>query len=178
MGWPEEPTSWGVPGHTNTGAEFEAIREQLRRKSAPIAGTRWVNGATIAAGIAGTEITSNIATGTGRFEAGRRYRVKVRVNLLATNTTDTFLFRIRLTSAVGTQIDDHTYQHRNTTYSWREYWESDFSPATDVTDTLVLTCQRLSGGAGTISFIAGATTAPVFMEVWDDGHTTDVTSIT
>lgn len=177
MGWPEEPTTWGDPGHVNRGDEFEAIRDQIRRMSSPVCGVRWVTGTVIAAGITGTEITSNVETGVGRFEAGRRYKIHMKLHLQTSDTTSVYSIRARVGSVSGTQLDYFDWQGQTTnTGRWVTHI-MDFCPSTDILDTIVLTIQRVSG-AGTIDLEAGSTTSPLYFEVWDAGHATDVTNVT
>lgn len=176
MGWPEEPTSWGVPGHVDQGLETELIRDQIRRLSAPVAGTRYLAGTNLAAGIAGTESSTNMSTGVGFFEAGRRYKVRVRWNMTTSDTTSTYLFRFRVGDTSGTQINEWTYTAQGASFGWRYFYESDWVPSADTLDTIVWTCQRV-GGTGTLTVIAGATTAPTFIDVWHAGHDDDVTTV-
>jgi hypothetical protein len=176
MGWPEEPTDWGAPGHVDRGDEFEAIKDQIRRLSGPVTGVRYVTGAVIAAGIAGTESSSNISTGQGRFESGRRYKVKMKLHLQTSDTTSVFSIRARVGSLAGTQIDYFQWIGQNTGLGFWVTHEMDFTPSADLLDVVLLTGQRVSG-AGTIDFEAGSTTSPVYLEVWEAGHTTDVTTV-
>lgn len=176
MGWPEEPTDWGAPGHANRGDEFEAIRDQIRRLSAPVAGRRYTSGSVIAAGIAGTEALANIETGTGRFESGRRYRIKAKIHIQHSTTSNVAVWRHRIGSLTGTQIDYIQTLVANTGTGFWWYWESDFCPSTDIVDTIVLTAQVVSGG-GTVDAEAGSSTSAAFYEVWDMGHLTDVTTV-
>lgn len=177
MGWPEEPTDWGAPGHTNRGDEFEAIRDQIKRMSAPVCGRRYVSGVVIGAGIAGVETATNIETGTGRFVAGRRYKIKAKLHVQHSTTSNVAVLRARVGSVSGTQIDYIQTLVANTGTGFWWYFEMDFSPSTDIVDTIVLTAQVVSGG-GTIDLEAGSSTSPVYFEVWDAGHLTDVTTVT
>lgn len=177
MGWPEEPTSWGNPGHINRGDEFEQIRDQIRRLSTAVCGSRYLAGTNLAAGIVGTESSTNMSTSTGQFEAGRRYKIRVRWNMTTSDTTSVYLFRLRLDSTSGTQLNEFTYTAQGASFGWRYYYESDWVPSSDVIGTVVWTAQRV-GGTGSVTVIAGTTTAPTFIDVWESGHATDVTTIT
>ncbi len=177
MGWPEEPTEWGDPGHANRGDEFEAIRDQLRRLSAPVCGKRWVSGVAIGAGISTTEVASNIDSGTGRFEAGRRYKIKTKLHIQMSTTSNVATLRARVGSVSGTMIGSFQHTMANTGTGFWRYTEFDFCPTTDIVDTIVLTAQIVSGG-GTVDLESGSSTDPVYFEVWDAGHLTDVTTVT
>lgn len=176
MGWPEEPTDWGAPGHASRGDEIEAIRDQIKRLSAPVCGTRWVSGVTIAAGISTTEILTNIATGIGRFESGRRYKIKARLHIQMSTTSNVATLRARVGTVTGTLIGSFQHTMANTGTGFWRYHEFDFCPTADILDTIVLTGQIVSGG-GTFDLEVGSTTDPVFYEAWDSGHLTDVTTV-
>lgn len=176
MGWPEEPDDLGAPGHANRSDEIEALRDQIFRLSKPVAGIRYINGATIAAGVSTTEVFSNVSTGVGRFEAGRRYKIKMKLHIQMSATTNVAVFRARVGSVTGTQIDYFQVQAPNTGLGFWHYMEMDFCPSTDITDSIVLTMQIASGG-GTVDLEDGNPGSPLYFEVWDAGHLTDVTTI-
>jgi hypothetical protein len=174
MGWPEEPTDWGSPGHVDRGDEKEQIRNQISRLSAAIGYNRWTSGANLAAGIAGTESLANMDTGEVFLESGRLYIVKVRVEATFT-ATDTYLYRIRKDTVAGTQLDEFTFTCANASFGWRPYWECDYIPSADEETTILLTCQRMSG-AGNTTVKAGTSTKPTFMKIEYGGHSTDATT--
>lgn len=124
-----------------------------------IAGTRYNTTGTLASGLAGTESTIGMTTGSATVNTASRYLIRARVRCIPSAAAESFWrFRIRKTDTSGFQYAEKLIRTYQNWYADQFEFSGVIAPGSNNTAAYVLTCERLTGTA-TLSILANSNDA-------------------
>jgi hypothetical protein len=133
-----------------------------------VGGTRYTGTGNLSAGITTIETDVNMTTGALSLQAGRLYRIHVKVKWQGSVTNDEHLFRVRDTNLLGTQRAEFTTRNLDQNLGWETYLEADYETSVAETKTWIVTAVRLAG-TGTLAVVGGGTINATYIVVEDAG---------
>lgn len=104
--------------------------------------------AALATGVSTTEVLTNMDTGSLTLTVGRSYDFRVRAYVTASDAAANYwLFQVRRATVSGTALGQHVVPTNTNSFGLPVVFDVPYEPTSTITDTFVLTCQRLAGTA-------------------------------